>query len=281
MTVSENMVFGLKLRKFPQPEIKRRLAEAAAILEIEPLLDRKPAALSPAERFRANLARAVARQPKVFLFEEPLATLDPALRPRMRAEILRLHHRLQATMIYASHDPLDAMTMGQRAVIMRDGVIQQTGAPLALYREPDNLFVAGYLGAPPMNFIHGKLREAGETLVFKESGEGILEFKFPATTAAKPFAGREVIAGVRPESIPIITSPVPAKAAAPVYKALLDIVEPMGAETQAHIETGAHRIIARTPAAVPAEEAGHRVQFEIDPAAVHLFDPESTKRITD
>jgi multiple sugar transport system ATP-binding protein len=277
MSLFDNMAFGLKLRKFPKTEIKRRVTEAAGILGLGDSLDRRPAALSGAERQRVALGRAIVRQPKLFLFDQPLLNLDPAARDRLRAEILRLHERLQATIIYFTHDPVEAMTMGGRLVVMKEGVIQQTGSPLGLYREPGNLFVAGYLGAPPMNFIHGKLREAGDTLVFKEAGEGVIELKLPDRPEARPFAGREIIAGVRPEEVKIVTAP--AKPGALRFRSLLDVVELMGAETRAHIETGAHTLIARTDAALGGDEAGHRVQFEIDPAAVHLFDPETTRRI--
>jgi len=278
MSVFDNMAFGLKLRKFPKAEIKRRVTEAAGLLGIAQSLDRRPGSLlTGGERRRVALGRAIVRQPKVFLFDQPLIDLDAATRAGMRTEILRLHQRLQATMIYVTHDPVEAMTMGDRIVVMKEGVIQQTGAPLGLYREPDNLFVAGYLGAPPMNFIRGKLREAGDALIFKEAGEGVLEINLPGRPAARPFAGREVIAGVRPGDIRIVTGP--ARPGAPRFRALLDVVELTGSESSAHIETGAHMLIARTETPVGNEEAGHRVQFEIDPARVHLFDPETTRRI--
>jgi len=277
MPVSENMGLALKLRKFPQPEIKKRIAEAASILDLDKCLERRPAALSPSERFRVALGRAIVRQPKVFLFDEPLGRLDTATRTTMRAEILRLHHRLQATIIYATSDPVEAMTMANRVAVMQGGRLQQIGATIPVYQEPENLFVAGFLGAPPMNLVQGKLRESGDALTFKETGEGILEIKLNPRPEAKPFAGRDIVAGIRPEDIEIVTAPP--RQGTPRFKALLDIVELMGAETDAHIDTGAHRIIARTPIAIPSEEAGHRVQFEIDPARVHLFDPETTRRI--
>jgi multiple sugar transport system ATP-binding protein len=281
MTIFANMAFGLELRKFPKAEIKRRVTETATMLGIEPALGRKPAGLSGAERRRVSLGRAIARQPKAFLFNEPLAHLDSATAARMRAEIIRLHQRLQSTMIYATHDPVEAMTMGDRVAVLREGVLQQAGPPLRLYREPDNLFVAGYLGNPPMNFIRGKLREAGDALVFKETGEGVIEMKLTSRPEARPFAGREIIAGVRPEDIGIVSGA--ASPGAQRFRSLLDVVELTGAEANAHLETGAHTLIARTrsaPGIIGGEEAGHRVQFEIDPARIHLFDPESTRRIT-
>jgi multiple sugar transport system ATP-binding protein len=278
MSLFDNMAFGLKVRKFPKAEIKRRVTEAAALLGIGGSLDRLPGRLlTGGERQRVAMGRAIVRQPKVFLFDQPLLHLDAVARAGLRAEILRLHQRLQATMIYATHDPVEAMTMGDRIVVMKEGAVQQVGAPLALYREPDNLFVAGYLGAPPMNFIRGKLRETGETLVFKETGEGVIELKLADRPAARPFAGREVIAGIRPEDVRIVTGP--ARPGVQRFRALLDVVELLGAASHAHIETGAHALLARTENAMGNGEAGHRVQFEIDPAAVHLFDPETTRRI--
>jgi multiple sugar transport system ATP-binding protein len=275
MTVAENLAFALKLRKFPEGEIKRRVAETAEIMQLERYLGRRPADLSAVERFRAGLGRAIARQPKVFLFEEPLASLDAAARAGMRGEILRLHQRLQATFIYATSDPVEAMTMAGRIAVMREGTIEQAGTPGTLYREPDNQFVAGWLGDPPMNFIRGKLREAGETVVFKESGDGVIELKLAAN--AKSLAGREVIVGLRPEDIEIVAPT--AKPGGQRIRALLDIVEWTGAEAYAHIETGAHKLIARTAGGAGADDAGHRVQFEIDPARVLLFDPETGRRI--
>jgi multiple sugar transport system ATP-binding protein len=277
MTVYENMAFGLKLRKFPQAEIKRRIAETADILGIESSLGRKPGSLSGGERQRVALGRAIARQPKVFLFEEPLAHLDAEVSARMRTEIIRLHQRLQATMIYVTHDPVEAMTMGERLVVMKEGAVQQTGAPIRLYREPDNLFVAGCLGSPPMNFIRGKLREAGDGLVFKEAGEGVIEMNLAGHLEARPFAGREIIAGVRPEDITIVTGP--ARPGVPRFRSLLDVVELMGAQADAHLETGAHTLIARGQGGIGNDEAGHRVQFEIEPARIYLFDPETSRRI--
>jgi multiple sugar transport system ATP-binding protein len=274
MTVAENLAFGLKMRKFPEAEIKRRVAETAGMLGLEGCLGQRPEGLSTEERFRAGLGRAIARQPKVFLFDEPLARLDAPARAAMRAEILRLHLQLQATFIYATADPVEAMTLAGRIVVMREGAIEQAGAPAALYREPENQFVAGWLGNPPMNFIRGKLREAGETLVFKETGDGVVELKF--TGLAKDLAGREVFAGIRAEDIKIVSAD--AKPGGQRIRALLDIVEWTGADALAHIETGAHKLIART-AGVGGDEAGHRVQFEIDPARVLFFDPETGRRI--
>jgi len=180
MSVYDNLAFGLKLRKFSQPEIKKRVVAAASILGIESLLDRKPIALSGAQQQRAALGRAIVRQPKVYLFDETLFNLDPKLRVQMRAEIIKLHQRLQATMIYVTHDQIEAMTMGDRIAVMNDGRVQQIDVALVLYNEPVNLFVAGFLGSPPMNFISGKLKEDGDKLRFHEDEGGTIEVAFAA-----------------------------------------------------------------------------------------------------
>jgi multiple sugar transport system ATP-binding protein len=168
MSVYDNLAFGLKLRKYPKPEIKKRVMDAAIILGIEELLERRPKALSGGQRQRVAVGRAIVRQPKVFLFDEPLSNLDAKMRVQMRTEITKLHQRLQATMIYVTHDQIEAMTMGDRIVVMNNGVVQQTDTPLALYNEPVNLFVAGFLGSPPMNFVDGSLKQEGEFFVFSE-----------------------------------------------------------------------------------------------------------------
>jgi multiple sugar transport system ATP-binding protein len=278
MTVLQNMAYGLKLRGFKKAEIDRRVSEAAGNVGVEALLEKCPAALNAEEQFRVALGRAVARQPKVFLLDDPLGDFDQTTRARLRADIIRLRHNLQATMIYATADPEEAMTLGDRIVVMKEGAIQQTGAPLSLYQEPDNVYVAGFLGRPPMNLIRGKLREAGDAVIFKETGEGVLEIKFADRPWLKAHAGREAIAGIRPEELVMVSTP--ARQGTPVYRSLLDVVEPTGAETFFHLETGGHRLIGRTEKALGNDEAGHRVQFEIDPAKVHLFDPETTRRLT-
>ena len=276
MSVAENLAFGLKLRKFSKTEIKKRVQEAAGILGIEECLDRKPKALSGGERQRVAVGRAMVRQPKVFLFDEPLSNLDAKMRAEMRTEITKLHQRLQATMIYVTHDQVEAMTMGDRIVVMRDGIVQQTDTPLKLYREPANLFVAGFLGSPPMNFISGKLKESGDALVFKESGDGVIECKLTDRPAAKAFAGKDVVLGIRPEDIALVTGE---KRLPTQFQALVDIVELMGAETNIHIQTGAHSLVSRSNVAVDHGEMGHRAKFEIAVGKAHLFDPVTTQRI--
>jgi multiple sugar transport system ATP-binding protein len=278
MNVFDNLAFGLKLRKFSKAEIKKRVFEAASILGIERYLDSKPKALSGGERQRVAVGRAIVRQPKVFLFDEPLSNLDAKMRVQMRTEIIKLHRRLNATMIYVTHDQVEAMTMGDRIVVMKDGVIQQTDAPLSIYRQPDNLFVAGFLGSPAMNFIPGRLSASGGRLNFHEADGGTLEFDLSGLAGANAFAGREVVAGIRPEDIEIVTETEPQRGLR--FRAVVDLVEHMGAESNVHLHTGAHLLIMRTEAPVDNDNTGHRMQFEVDPAKVHLFDPGTTRRIT-
>ena len=277
MSVYDNLAFGLKLRKLPKAEIKQRVEQAAGILGIQDYLERKPKALSGGQRQRVAVGRAIVRQPKVFLFDEPLSNLDAKMRVQMRTEIKKLHQRLQATMIYVTHDQIEAMTMGDRIVVMKDGVVQQIDAPLKLYNHPANLFVAGFLGSPPMNFLRGKLKDAKDGVIFKESNGGVVECKFTDRPEAKAFIGKEVVMGVRAEALQLITDqnrPVKER-----FQAVAEIVEPMGAETYVYLQTGAHTLICRSEGSVDHDLAGHRLQFEINTAAAHLFDPVSTQRI--
>jgi multiple sugar transport system ATP-binding protein len=278
MTVAENLAFGLKLRKYPKAEIKKRVNEAAKILGIETLLDRRPKALSGGQRQRVAVGRAIVRQPKVFLFDEPLSNLDAKMRVQMRTEITKLHQRLQATMIFVTHDQVEAMTMGQRIVVMNDGVAQQVDAPLTLYHNPKNLFVAGFLGSPPMNLISGKLKNgAADSVIFSESGDGVIELTLPDRASAKAWAGKDIVLGVRPESITLAEGP--AKAPGSRFQAVVDLIEPMGAETNFYLQTGAHTIISRCETPGDLRETGHRLQFDVDTAKAHLFDPATTERI--
>ena len=305
MSVYDNMAFGLKLRKYPKAEIKRRVSEAASILGLEPYLERRPKALSGGQRQRVALGRAIVRQPKVFLFDEPLSNLDAKMRVQTRMELIRLHQRLQATMIYVTHDQVEAMTMGTRIAVMQGGLLQQIAPPLELYRAPRNLFVAGFLGSPPMNFVHGALTREGDRLAFRESGSqpvvtcGFREKEHPAYSA---YVGKEVILGIRPEDI---TPIVPTAGAAPEaaasgraeFPAVIDIVEPMGAETNFYLQTGSHTLICRCQESAlggPGQavgrpsapvlasshgEEGRRQRFGFENTRVHLFDPVSTERI--
>ncbi len=191
MTVRDNMAFGLKIRKYPKAEINQRVTEAAGILGLSELLDRKPKALSGGQRQRVAVGRAIVRQPKVFLFDEPLSNLDAKMRVQMRTELTKLHQRLQATMIYVTHDQVEAMTMGTRIVVMSHGIIQQVDTPLKLYNEPKNLFVAGFLGSPQMNFISGTLSGRADSVQFKESGGGTIALDLGDRPAAAPTSARK------------------------------------------------------------------------------------------
>jgi multiple sugar transport system ATP-binding protein len=276
MSVYENMAFGLKLRKYPKDEIRKRVTDAAEILGITDYLERKPKALSGGQRQRVAVGRAIVRQPSVFLFDEPLSNLDAKMRVQMRSEITKLHRRLQATMIYVTHDQIEAMTMGQRIVVMKDGVIQQVAAPLEIYNHPANLFVAGFLGSPPMNFLKGTLRPEGETHIFEEAG-GPVRLALTHRTGLGAHTGKNITLGVRPEHCACI--PQSGSLQANQFESTVENVEPMGAETFLYINTGAHQLVSRIPNAVDRAEAGHGLRFEIDFSTVHLFETESGTRL--
>jgi multiple sugar transport system ATP-binding protein len=238
------------------------------------------AKLSGGQRQRVAVGRAIVRQPKVFLFDEPLSNLDAKMRVQMRAEITKLHQRLQATMIYVTHDQIEAMTMGDRIVVMHNGVVQQTDTPLALYNRPANLFVAGFLGSPPMNFINGSLRQEGETLAFSEIHGGTIQVRLLAKDypGAEALIGSPVLLGIRPEDIELaqFTSTQEATGSFP---AIVDMVEPMGPETNLYLQTGAHTVVCRSQRTLDHRETGHRLQFEVDLKKALLFDPDSGKRV--
>ncbi len=284
MSVFDNLAFALKLRKFPKAEIKKRVTDAASILGIESLLERKPKALSGGQRQRVAVGRAIVRQPKVFLFDEPLSNLDAKMRVQMRTEITKLHQRLQATMIYVTHDQIEAMTMGDRIVVMSDGIVQQNDAPLKLYNEPANLFVAGFLGSPPMNFVTGTFKADGDKLRFCEIEGGTIDVAFRAVDrpAARDFVGKQVILGIRPEDLEVakFDRRDGREKGENSFPAIVDIVEPMGAETNLYLQTGAHTLVCRSQNSLDHREAGHRFQFEMNLEKAHLFDPISTRRLT-
>ena len=280
MNVFDNMAFGLKIRKFPKSEIRKRVMDAASLLGIEDLVERRPKALSGGQRQRVAVGRAIVRQPKVFLFDEPLSNLDAKMRVQMRTEITKLHQRLQATMIYVTHDQIEAMTMGDRIVVMDKGIVQQNDTPLRLYNEPKNLFVAGFLGSPPMNFINGSLKLERESLVFQELDGGTIEARFAVTDrpGAKEHLGKPMVLGIRPEDIEIAQY---AKGDEPKasFPAIVDIVEPMGAETNLYLQTGTHTLVCRSQRPLDHREAGHRMQFEMKVGKAHLFDPVTADRV--
>ena len=275
MTVYDNLAFGLKLRKYPKAEIDARVKDAAAILGIEPYLERRPKALSGGQRQRVAVGRAIVRQPKVFLFDEPLSNLDAKMRVQMRTEITKLHQRLQATMIYVTHDQVEAMTMGDRIVVMKDGVIQQTDAPMTIYNRPANLFVAGFVGSPPMNLVQGTVQAENGVPVFREDG-GRIVCPLPHYQGAKAYIGKPVVAGIRPETVFVMEGE---NAGACQFEGLVDIVEPMGAETHIYVQTGANTVICRSEAYIDHENQGKQLRFELTPRKMHLFDAETTLRI--
>ena len=240
MTVYDNMAFGLKIRKFPKEEIEQRVHEAAKILEIEELLDRKPKALSGGQRQRVAVGRAIVRQPKVFLFDEPLSNLDAKLRVQMRAEISSLHNRLKATMIYVTHDQVEALTMADKIVVMKFGIIQQIGGPLELYNEPQNKFVAGFIGSPPMNFVETVVKKEGDD-IYVDEGSFRIKVLPEQAKALTPYIGKSVVFGIRPEDVVFSKVPEDGK----TICGHVSVVEPLGAETHVYVSTTKSQVIGR------------------------------------
>lgn len=280
MPVYDNLAFGLKRRKFPNAEIKKRVLAAAGILGLQELLESNAQSLSSAQRQRVAIARAIALQPGVFLFDEPLANLEAKARGKMRNEITKLHQRLQATMIYATNDPIEAMALGGRIVVMNDGSIQQDGTALSLYDEPANSFVAEFLG-PPINLVQGTLKQDRDSLVFRERDDGTIEVRWPISEfpGARDFVGKPVLLGIRPEEIRVAQSSA-AGGYSGSFRAIIDLVEVMGADANIYLQTGAHTLVCRAGRGMDHREAGHRLQFELNAQKVRLFDPTSRRRIT-
>ena len=285
MTVFDNMAFGLKLRKVPKEEIKRRVEEAARILDISHLLERRPKALSGGQKQRVALGRAIVRNPKVFLLDEPLSNLDAKLRASMRTELTKLHQSVQTTFIYVTHDQVEAMTMATRIVVMRDGLIQQVDSPQNLYDYPCNLFVAGFIGTPQMNFITGKLTKKDNDLY---ANFGTTELKLPPEKSNNPdlkeYVGQEVIFGIRPESIhdePMYLQSF-SETLMPVN---VDVTELMGAEIYLYLgfegmedATNGKNIIARVSSRSKAR-AGDNITVAVDTSRIHIFDKDTEKCI--
>ncbi|MFH0910842.1 MAG: sn-glycerol-3-phosphate ABC transporter ATP-binding protein UgpC [Planctomycetota bacterium] len=268
MTVFDNMAFGLKLRKFPKADIYQRVQDAAEILGLQHLLDRKPKALSGGQRQRVAVGRAIVRKPDVFLFDEPLSNLDAKLRVQMRVEISRLHQRLNATMIYVTHDQIEAMTMGDRIVVMQDGFIQQVADPITLYDAPDNRFVAGFIGTPPMNFFEGILESENGSLIFKEPTFS-LSVPREMRTALEPYAGQKVALGIRPEDIG--SNAAEMLPDAPRVPAQVDVIEPMGSETYVYLNTGSTFFISRM-GAYQSFSPGEAVSLPLFMKKAHFFE---------
>ncbi len=272
MSVYKNMAFGLKLRRFPKKEIEERVKEAAEILGIEHLLERKPKELSGGQRQRVAVGRAIVRKPKAFLFDEPLSNLDAKMRVQMRAEISKLHTRLDSTMIYVTHDQIEAMTMGDRIVVMKDGLIQQVAPPMELYDNPVNQFVAGFIGSPPMNFFEGTIESGSGGLVFNEGNFNLSVDDEKASTLSS-YSGKEVAFGIRPEDLEdalYVSSPNPNHQ----IKARVEVVEPMGSEIYLYLTTGKNSFIARV-AAQEKVEVNQDITLVADMKRAHFFDKES------
>jgi multiple sugar transport system ATP-binding protein len=266
MSVFENMAFGLELRKFPKEEIKKRVEEAAEILEIEKYLERKPKALSGGQRQRVAIGRAIVRKPRVFLFDEPLSNLDAKLRVQMRIEIKQLHNRLQTTMIYVTHDQVEAMTMGDRIVVLKDGLVQQVDSPLNLYNAPENHFVAGFIGSPAMNFISGSLNEGGFS-------DGSVSFDTGSSHNGK------VIIGIRPENIVDYQAAEKKDLLAGPLTLKVDVVEPLGNEILVYLKNGTagSSICMRSEPSVEYRP-GDELQIGFEKKYLHIFDGETKLR---
>lgn len=274
MSVYDNMAFGLKLRKFPKAEIERRVQEAAKILGLEAYLDRKPKALSGGQRQRVALGRAIVRDAKVFLMDEPLSNLDAKLRVQMRAEIAKLHQRLQTTTIYVTHDQTEAMTMATRIVVMKDGVIHQVGSPKEVYEKPENIFVGGFIGSPAMNFFSGKI--IGEHIAIGDIKLLIPEGKLKSLKD-QGYDGKEVVLGIRPEDIhdePVFLESAPGS----TFNAHIEVSELLGAETMLYSQLAGQDFIARIDSRSDIK-AGQKLDLAFDLNKAHFFDVETELRI--
>ena len=276
MTVYDNMAFGLKLRKTPKADIQRRVQEAAKILHIEELLDRKPKQLSGGQRQRVAVGRAIVREPAVFLMDEPLSNLDAKLRAQSRAELAKLHQRLETTFIYVTHDQMEAMTMGTRIVVMRDGVVQQVDPPQTLYSEPSNIFVGGFIGSPAMNFF--------DVTVVAEDGKITVDggaFKLPVAQSRKadlePYTGKQVVLGVRPEDIHDMEYAPPLKSSSDLEVGV-DVTELMGNEIFLYLLVGEKSFIARVDPRSKSR-VGDKIKVLVNLDNVHFFDRDTEKAI--
>jgi multiple sugar transport system ATP-binding protein len=272
MTAYENMAFGLKLRKFAKAEIKQRVEHAARILDITELLERRPKALSGGQRQRVAMGRAIVRNPKVFLFDEPLSNLDAKLRVQMRTEIKRVHQKVKTTTVYVTHDQVEAMTLADRVVVMNNGRIEQIGAPQELYHNPKTRFVAGFIGSPAMNFMPGTLEKSGADLRVRISDT--IALPVPASRAARyqPAAGKQVILGLRPEHV---TEPRHNGGGAPSeFAVTLDVVEPMGMETMVFFTINGAEYCGRVEPNA-AGQAGATMRLNANMDQMHLIDPGS------
>jgi multiple sugar transport system ATP-binding protein len=274
MSVYDNMAFGLKMRKFEKAEIAKRVKDAADILGIGELLKRKPRQLSGGQRQRVALGRAIVRHPRVFLFDEPLSNLDAKLRVQMRVELKKLHLRLGTTAIYVTHDQVEAMTLGDRVVVMKDGLVQQVGEPLELYNQPANKFVAGFIGSPAMNFANVKVTEANGSLLAENSG---LRIKLPEETAQRlrGHAGRDVTLGIRPEDLIMASA---ANADDPSFDAVIEVVEQLGSEILLDMKVGDGVMVASVEPSVRVK-VRDRLRLAMRPSRLHVFDAKTEAAI--
>ena len=279
MTVFDNMAFGLKLRKVPKDEIKKKVEEAAKILDLEKLLDRKPKALSGGQRQRVAMGRAIVRNPKVFLMDEPLSNLDAKLRVQMRSEIASLHNRLKATIIYVTHDQTEAMTLGTRIVVLKDGVIMQVDSPQKLYNEPNNLFVAGFIGSPQMNFIDAVCKVEGERVTLNFERTSVV---LPPAKAKKlidgGYNGKTVVMGIRPEDIGDSQIEIEAHKDA-VFETDVTGYELLGSEVLLYFNVAGTAMTAKVDSRTTARMGDH-ITLAIDPEKIHCFDKETELTIT-
>jgi len=277
MTIFDNIAFGLKLAKKPKDFIQKTVTKTAQSLGLDKMLDRKPGALSGGQRQRVALGRAIVRDPKVFLFDEPLSNLDAKMRVHMRSEISRLHTQMTTTMVYVTHDQVEAMTMGDRICVMRDGNIMQVADPLTLYRQPENIFVAGFIGSPPMNLLKGKVQKLDSGLAFVEDAQEnalTVPLRGKLESLAAPYLGKPIIFGIRPEHL---SDQVSDPNHIPVT-ATIEISEPMGSESIVYLKAGIGNLIARVPGEHhyhPAEQLTVQLNME----KVHLFDTQTEKVI--
>jgi multiple sugar transport system ATP-binding protein len=276
MSVYDNMAFGLKLRKTPKDEIKRRVEEAAQILGIQTLLQRKPRQLSGGQRQRVAVGRAIVREPKVFLFDEPLSNLDAKLRVETRANISKLHLQLQTTFIYVTHDQVEAMTMADRIAVMSAGVLQQIDSPQNLYNKPNNLFVAGFIGSPAMNFFNGSIRQ-GDGHLFVDGDSFALKIPVDRNKPFEPYIGKPVIFGIRPEDIHSPQFAPPGIVAQPV-DAKVDVTELMGNEINLYLNTGEHNYVARVDPRTNVH-FGDQMEVVFNMENMHVFDRETEQAI--
>ncbi|HUH92004.1 MAG TPA: sn-glycerol-3-phosphate ABC transporter ATP-binding protein UgpC [Casimicrobiaceae bacterium] len=274
LSIRDNMGFGLRIQRLPKSEVDARVHKAAEILGLTDLLERRPKELSGGQRQRVAVGRAIVRKPKLFLFDEPLSNLDAKLRVAMRAEISKLHRRLGATIVYVTHDQVEAMTMADRIFIMSKGVLQQSGTPMEVYARPANRFVAGFIGSPAMNFIDATLKPRDGRLLL-DAGDFRLDVPESFQPRLQPYAGRRVVFGVRPEDI----APANGAGNGSIVSTRADVVETLGSEIFAHLACGMHSIVARMDVPETPLRVGDPLKVDFRMAKTHVFDPETSRTI--